>query len=118
MIPASPTKLALVAAFAAGVFAASAAVAQPNGVAPLSVTPDHPTTVTVSIKGKDVRTVRKDVGAAAFHVCRNFVGVKGISLDDVDWCADRASEKAMKQYAAAVSAHALAESGTIVLSAR
>jgi hypothetical protein len=118
MIPANPFKLACAAAFATGLLAASAAVAQPSGVAPLNVTAEHPTTVTVSIHGKDAHAVRRDVGAAAHFVCRNFVGVKGISLDDVDWCADQSFAKAMKQYAAIVSSHTLADSGAIVLSAR
>jgi hypothetical protein len=118
MIPANTLKLACAAAFAAGLFATSAAVAQPDGVTPLSVTPAHPTTVTVSIRGKDDHQVRKDVSAAALFVCRNFVGVKGISLDDVDWCADRSASKAMKQYAAIKQGRFVADAGAIVLAAR
>jgi hypothetical protein len=118
MIPAHIAKLACAALLATGLSAASTAFAQPEGVSPLNVTSAYPTSVTLSIKGKDAHTVRTEVAAAARFVCRNFVGVKGISLDDVDWCADRSSAKAMKRYAALVSAHALAESGSIVLSAR
>jgi hypothetical protein len=118
MVPAKLVKLAAAAAFAAGVFAISAASAQPQGVAPLSVTGGHPTSVTVSVKGKDIRAVRKDVDAAAYFVCRNFVGLDGIALEDLNWCADAASAKAMKTYAAAARAGALADTGLVVLAAR
>lgn len=118
MILANSIKFAGAAALALGLFATSAVTAQPIGVAPLDVTAAHPTSVTVSIKGKDAFTVRKDVNVAARYVCRNFVGLKGISLDDVDWCADAAFAKAMKQYAAITAAPATADSYTIVLSAR
>lgn len=119
MIPAHSIKLACASALlAAGALAVSAAAAQPSGVAPLDVTAAHPTKVTVSIKGKDERSVRKDVSVAAHFVCRNSVGLKGISLDDLGWCADRSAAKAMEQYAAIVAARNVAESGEIVLSAR
>jgi hypothetical protein len=119
MIPTALLKLAAAGAFAAGLCVASTASAQqPASTAPLEVSPAHPTSVTISIAGKEVRTVRKEVDAAAYFVCRNFVGVKGIALDDVDWCADRSSTIAMKQYAAIVRSHSLADAGTIVLSAR
>ena len=118
MIPVKFLTLACAAVLAAGIGAASAAYAQPGGIAPLSVTAAHPTSVTVSIKDKDERTVRKDVGAAAHFVCRNFVGLQGISLDDVDWCADRASTKAMNQYARIRMTQTLAANDAIVLAVR
>jgi mannose/fructose-specific phosphotransferase system component IIA len=117
MILATYVKLACAVGLAAGLTAFSAA-AQQGAVTGVDITGGRPTSVAVSIKGKDARTVRKDVTAAANFVCRNFVGLKGISLDDVGWCADRSSTKAMKQYAAAVAAHAVADNGVIVLSAR
>jgi hypothetical protein len=118
MIPATSLKLAGAAVLAAGLFAASAALAESNGVTPLSVTGGHPTSVTVSIKGKDIRAVRNDVGRAAYFVCRNFVGLDGISLDEVDGCADHAFGKAMRAYTAIAARHTLADNGVIVLSAR
>lgn len=62
-----PTNIKLVAAgtFGAGMFAVSAASAQPDRVGPWEVTGGHPASITVSIKDKDARRVRRDVDAAS-----------------------------------------------------
>lgn len=117
MILAKPFKTALAAALAAGAIALPAA-AQPQAISPLDVTAAAPTTVRVSIRGKDEATVRKDVRSAAHFVCSNAVGIRGLDLNDLGWCADRASLKAMKQYAAIVQGRAFAASGVIEFSAR
>ena len=117
MILAQPLKLALAAALAAGAIALPAA-AQPQSVTPLSVTGDAPISVRVNIHAKDRHAVVNEVFKAAHFVCRNAVGSIGLDLGDVDWCADRAQAKAMKQYAVIVKERGFAASDAIVLSAR
>jgi len=117
MISAKSLKSALAAALAAGAITLPAA-AQPQAVSPIEVAGAAPTMVRVSIRGKSQAAVYKDVSAAAHFVCRNAVGIHGLDLNDFGWCADRASLKAMNQYAAIVQRRAFADSDGILLSAR
>mgnify|MGYP001546446186 CR=1 FL=1 len=117
MIPAKSLKSVLAAALAAGAIALPAA-AQPQTVASLDVSGAAPTTVRLSIHGKSEAVVHKEVRAAAYFVFGNAVGIRGLDLNDLGWCADNASLKAMKQYAAIAQGRAVAASGIIQLSAR
>ena len=117
MIPAKSFTMPIAAALAAAAMALPAA-AQPQALTPLDVTATRPTTVHVSIRGKDENAVRRDVRAAAKFVCGNAVGIHGLDLGDLGWCAERASLKAMTQYADIVRGRSLASSATIALSAR
>jgi hypothetical protein len=117
MIPTKPLKFALAAALAAGAIALPAA-AQPSTVSPIDVAGAAPTTVRVSIHGKSEAAVYKDVRVAANFVCGNAVGIHGLDLNDLGWCADRASLKAMKHYATIMRGRDVAASEVIQLSAR
>jgi hypothetical protein len=105
----------LAAALAAASLALPA-MAQPE-VTPLDVT-KAPTTITVSIAGKDKAAVRKDVKVAAGTVCRNAVTNREVAFYDLTWCSQRASNKAMVQYAAIVRHTTFADSGVITLAVR
>jgi hypothetical protein len=105
----------IAAAFAAASLALPA-VAQPE-VAPLNVT-KAPTTLTISIAGKDKAAVRDEVKVAARTVCRNAVTNYELAFTDVNWCRDKTQHKAMRRYAALVMQRGFAGSGAITLAAR
>jgi hypothetical protein len=104
----------IAAALAAASLALPAA-AQPE-VAPLSVS-KAPTTITISLAGKDRAAVRKDVKTAARTVCHNAIYNYELAFDDLTWCSDKSAAKAMKRYAAIVAHRQFADSGVITLAA-
>lgn len=112
----------LVIPFAAALVAASlalpaAAAAGQADLTPLNVT-KAPTSLTIVTAGKDKAAVRVEVRTAARTVCRNAIINRELGLDELNWCSDRASDKAMRRFAAIVAKRSFAESGAITLAAR
>lgn len=93
------------------------AAAQPQSVSPLDVV-KAPTTLRVSVAGKDTATVRHEVRVAAYTVCRNAVSNYELDVFELGNCSDAARWKAMKHYSEMVRQYGLASSGEIVLAAR
>lgn len=93
------------------------AAAQPQSVSPLDVV-KAPTTLRVSVAGKDVAAVRRDVRVAAYTVCRNAVTNYELDFFELGNCSDAARWTAMKHYSEMVRQYGLASSGEIVLAAR
>lgn len=93
------------------------AAAQSQSIAPLDVV-KAPTTLRVSVAGKDIATVRRDVRMAANTVCRNAVANYEVDFFDLGYCSETARWKAMNHYVAMVRQYGVANSGEIVLAAR
>jgi hypothetical protein len=117
MIQAKQLIPAIAAILAAGVLALPAA-AQAQTASPLTVTANSPTTVRINVHGKTRDEVLNVVRSAAHQVCRNAVVTIDLDLNDLGWCADRAQDKAMKQYAVIVQHRSLAQSDVIELAVR
>lgn len=117
MIRAKSCTLVAVASLALASIALPAA-AQSRDLSPLNVTSKAPTSVRVSVAGKDFATVRHDVRVAAHTVCRNAVFNDDLSAFDLNWCSEATAWKAMSRYSAMVRQYGLASVGDIVLAAR
>ena len=104
-------------AAAAILLAVAASTATAQTVDPVEI---HalPTQVTVSVAGKDLATLRRDVRQAAHYVCRNARAIGELDVGDHGWCAFHANAKAMKRYHQMTSSRLAETQPAIVLSAR
>lgn len=105
---------------AAALAAASIAVpalAQPQ-VSPVDVTPNAPTSITISLSGKTHAAVRDEIRVASKTVCRNAVTNHELTFIDVAWCAGRTQDRALRRFSAIVRRGQFADSGVIRLAAR
>lgn len=110
----------LPAAIGAAALAMAGFPAFAQNVAEVAVTGRAPTTLTISLAGKPDPVVRREVRVASGAVCRNAISNRDLAFHDLRWCQQKTAAKALRRYAAIVSARSetAALPATIVLSLR
>lgn len=110
----------LPAASAAAALAMAGVPAFAQNISEVAVTGRAPTSVTISLAGKPAPVVRREVRVASDTVCRNAISNRDLAFYDLQWCQQKTAAKALRRYAAIVSARSqtAALPGAIVLSLR
>jgi hypothetical protein len=110
----------LPAAIGAAALAVAGAPAFAQNVSEVGVSGRAPTSITISLAGKTAAVVRQEVRTASDTVCSNAVSNRELEFYDKLWCQQKTASKAMRRYAAIVSARSQSAAlpTTIVLSSR
>lgn len=113
------TRSPFLAAAVAAALAVGGSPAFAQNVSEVAVSGRAPTQVKISLAGKTVADVRQEVRAAAGTVCRNAITNRELAFDALLPCKQATQGKALRRYAAIVSARArTTTTAMLVLSSR
>lgn len=113
------TRSPFLAAAVAAALAVGASPAFAQSVSEVAVRGPAPTQLTISLAGKSATDVRREVRTAAGTVCRNAISNRELAFDALLPCKQAAQGKALRRYAAIVSARAkTTTTAMLVLSSR